>query len=122
MPLSGLDSAVLLLGLIAALLLYGLRLWRRRVSAPGQFLLDWLGVWTIIELALIGISSMNRTMLGWIGLHPPNPAEIIRSNGLLLPISMLYCAGLVSKNTVIATWEALAEPDKTAGPSKEEPV
>lgn len=111
--LNALESMILLSGLLAAVALYAVRKWRKRISAQGQFLMDWLGAWTIVELVLIGVSSFNHDILNAIGLDLPMPVEIIKSNGLLLPISMIYCAGLVGRNTLIATLDAIREPAKT---------
>lgn len=110
--LSAFDTGILVLGLVLASILYLARKLRGRVSAPGQFLMDWLGIWTIVELGLIGISSCNHAILAIVGIVPPNPVDIIKNNGLLLPVSMMYCAGLVFKNTLMTTITAIKEPEK----------
>jgi hypothetical protein len=80
--------------------------------------MDWLSAWTIIELILIGVSSFNREILDAVGLYPPMPTAIIKSNGLLLPISMMYCAGLVGRNTLFSTLDAIRQPAKSEGQEK----
>lgn len=80
--------------------------------------MDWLGTWTIVELLLIGVSSCNPKVLALLGITAPDPVKLIQSNGLLLPIAMIYCAALMSKNTFLATWEAVKDLPKDGSEPK----
>lgn len=101
--LSALDTGVLFVSLLAALVLYGLRRHGRVASTPGQGLFDMLGFWTTIELLLISAASLQQDLFTGIGVKLPEPAEIIKNNGPLVPIALVYSAILVARSSFVAS-------------------
>jgi hypothetical protein len=112
MRLSGLDSTVLLISFAIALVLYVSRRSRRIPAPPGQGLFDMLGAWTTFELLLITLSTLNSDLLAGAGISIPEPAEIIKSNGPLLPIALLYSAFLVARSTFLSSIDVVRSEDK----------
>jgi hypothetical protein len=113
--LSGLDSSVLVISLFAAGILYALRKTRKVPSPPGQGLFDMLGVWTTIELVLIIFSTIQEGFISWAGLRLPDPGELIRSNGILVPVALVYSAILVAKSTFVASILEVSSVEKAGG-------
>lgn len=74
-----------------------------------------LGVWTTIELILIICSTIQESFLSWAGLRLPDPGELIRSNGILVPLALVYCAILVAKSTFIVSIVAVSSSEKEGG-------
>lgn len=103
MRLSTVDTLVLLFSVLVASCLYVVRKRRSIARAPGQGLNDMLGFWTTFELIYISAGCLQESMLAWMGLSIPDPAEIIRSNGILVPIALMYSAVVVGKSTIGAS-------------------
>lgn len=68
-----------------------------------------LGIWTVVELLLIVAADMDPSITGW---RMPSVAEMIRSNGALLPFALLYCAWQIALSTLAPTISQLRDNDK----------
>ena len=62
-----------------------------------------LGFWTTIELLLISAASLKQDLFTVIGITLPEPAEIIKNNGPLVPIALVYSAILVARSSFVAS-------------------
>lgn len=113
--LSGLDSTILLVSFAGAVSLWFFRRSKGTPSPPGQGLFDMLGIWTTIELVMIAASSFEQSLLDGVGVNIPPPAELIKNNGVLFPISIAYCAILVAKSTFIGSFTAAKSAEKETG-------
>lgn len=106
--LGHLDSAIFLLSVaVAALLRYGRHRAGQELSNE-QLFYDMLSFWTLVELLLLFSADLD---LG-IGLPVPDFSELIRSNGVLLPIALAYCAFLVAQSTLWPTIISLRSAEK----------
>ena len=110
--LNGLDSAVLVISFVGAMVLLLLKHRKRIGRAPEQVFGDMCGIWTTIELVLISASTLQQDMLLRVGIHLPEPAEIIRNNGPLVPLSLLFCAYLAAKSTFVGSIAAVQSEEK----------
>lgn len=105
--LNGLDSSVMVISVIGALVLLSLKHRRKVTGALEQLFGDMCGIWTTIELVLISISTLQQDLLLKVGIHMPEPAEIIRNNGPLVPLSLLFCAALAARTTFVSSISAM---------------
>ena len=90
------------------MVLFVIRKLRSVGSSPGQGLFDMLGIWTTVELLLIALASLQQDLFAAIHVRLPEPAELIRSNGPLVPIALLYSAILVAKASFLPSIDAAA--------------
>ena len=65
-----------------------------------------LGVWAVLELILISLADLNFSLSG---ITIPEPAELIRSNGPLLPFALIYCALVLGTSTAKPTMDVVRE-------------
>ena len=115
--LNGLDSSVMIVSAIGALVLLSSKHRRRMPGALEQLFGDMCGIWTTIELVLIAIATLQQDLLLSAGIHMPEPAEIIRNNGPLVPLSLLFCAALAAKTTFVSSISSLKGGDQKKSPS-----
>lgn len=110
--LNGLDSSVLIISFVGAMALLALKHRKRVGRSPEQVFADMCGIWTTIELVVISISTLQQDLLVRVGIHLPEPAEIIRNNGPLVPLSLLFCAYLAAKSTFVSSISAVQSEEK----------
>ena len=113
--LGHLDSAVFLSSVLVAALLRYARHRTGQELTNEQLFYDMLSFWTLVELLLLFSADLDFG----IGLPVPDFSELIRSNGVLLPLALAYCAFLVGQSTLWPTITSLRSSDrpKPAGPS-----
>lgn len=59
-----------------------------------------LGIWAVLELILISLADLDIKL---VNITIPEPAELIRNNGPLMPFALSYCALLLGAATAKPT-------------------
>lgn len=97
LTLSPLDAWILVISALSAVLLAWTRTLHGIPMGKGQLFGDGASVWTIIVLFLISISTITRHV-PVLNVEIPTESELIRSNGVLIPLAFLYCATMICGN------------------------
>ena len=103
--LTPLDTAIFVIAVGAAMALAFIRAMHKIEVGKGQFLADATGVWTIIVLLLISLSTFSHQAPFFPNLEIPAESELIRSNGVLIPIAFMYCAVMIASNLIDGVWK-----------------
>lgn len=106
--LGHLDSGIFVLSVVVAALLRYARHRTGQELSNEQLFYDMLSFWTLVELLLLFSAELDFG----IGLPGLDFSDLIRSNGILLPIALAYCAFLVAQSTLWPTITSLRSPDK----------
>jgi hypothetical protein len=69
-------------------------------TPKGQWLSDATGVWTVQLLFLISLSTITNRAPFFHNLIIPPEAELIQTNGVLVPLAFSYCALMIANNLV----------------------